>query len=98
MKLDNFSKILLATSTINYLASSLDSVTKQIQSLKEDDVFAYRIHTSNEILNNAVISLGQIMEALGEGLNNMDSVCPIDERVTSPAFDIIIHGKDDTEL
>ncbi len=58
-------------------------------------VFEEGIKEKDAILEETVKKLGIIMEDLGNLINNCDAISPIDERVTKPAFDIIVHGKDD---
>lgn len=97
-KLDSFSKIIVATSAINYMANSLSTVNQQMKMIPDEKGYhADGIKQKDELLNSVVNKLGDIMEELGNCINNCDAICPIDERVTSEAFAIILHGKDDVE-
>lgn len=101
-KLDSFSKIIVATSAINYMANSLSTVNQQVKMVahlrpEEKHIFEDGIKAKDEALADAVKKLGEIMEELGNCINNCDAICEIDERVTKEAFAIILHGKDDVE-
>lgn len=98
MKLDSLSKILIATGQINYMAASLFSVNTQIRMIPDEDgVHKDGIEDREAALQETVKELGQIMEKLGNCINRWDCICNIDERVATVPFNIIIHGKDDTE-
>lgn len=103
-KLDSLSKIMLATGAINYMAVSIDSVNEQIKMTKLaykgkekefDDIHGEGIQSRNEVLAETVKELGAIMEKLGNLINNQDALCPLDQYVTTPAFNVIVQGKDD---
>lgn len=104
-KLDSFSKILLATATINYMASSIDGVRKSmnhVRSHQPDKEDWDKIHGESSTdfenaLNEAVTDLGKVMEKLGNAINRRDAICAIDQYITTPAFNVIIHGHDNTE-
>lgn len=95
-KLDNLSKILLATGAINYMASAVDSVNEQMKFVPDPEgVHKPGITERDDILQQTWIKLGEIMENLADVMNSHDCICPIDVRATKAAFDIIIHKKDD---
>ena len=97
-KLDSFSKILIATGQINYMASSINSVNMQIKTVSDDKgTFKHRIDQRDKALADAVCKLGEVMEDLGDLINVQDCISPIDERVSNVPFEIIIHGKDEIE-
>jgi hypothetical protein len=98
-KLDSFSKILIATAQINYMAASIDSVNEQIKfsGLASEVVHNEGVNERDDILRETVTDLAAIMEKLGNLINNHDCLCAIDERVAKVPFEIIVHGKDDTE-
>lgn len=101
-KLDNFSKIILATGTINYLANQVYSVNQQMKQVvhaspANKPIFEEGIKHKDEVLENAIVRLKIIMEELGNCLNNCDAVQPIDVRVMTAPFDILCNGKDDVE-
>ncbi len=103
-KLDSFSKIIVATSAINYMANQLSAVNEQVKMIAathkgggDMGVFEDSINAKDEALAEAVKKLGEIMEELGNCINNCDATCRIDERVTKEAFNIIVHGKDNIE-
>lgn len=100
-KLDSLSKIILATGAINYMAAGIDSVNEQIKMIQPPadmkDVFADGIKGRDAVLAKAVKQLAQVMEDLGNYMNNNDCLCPLDVRVTEDAFNVIIGGQDDPE-
>lgn len=97
-KLDIFNKILLATQTINYLASNMNNVVTQIRSMTGmSNIQMNGADATEAVLNTALVQLANVMEGLGDYVNNVDMVCPIDERITNAAFQIIVHGKDNIE-
>lgn len=101
-KLNDFSKILLATSAINYMASQIDSVNKEMKAVqmgvpKHAEAIQSNIDYRNGVLLGSVQKLAEIMNELGDCMSNNDIVMPIDEKITTPAFDIIVHGEDAIE-
>jgi len=94
-KLDNLSKIILATGAINYLAVSLDSVNEQIKMIPDKEgTFEHGIQARDNLLFETWGKLGDIMQDLGNLINGQDCLTPIDIRVTKEAFNVVIHGKD----
>jgi hypothetical protein len=53
------------------------------------------IQERSEMLEKTVKDLVNIMEDLGDFLNNNDITCAIDERVSRVPFDILLFDKDD---
>ena len=101
-KLDPQSKILLATGAINYLANQLHSLNKQMKMavhLRPEckDIFEDGIKNRDEILENSIVRLKIVMEELSDCLNDCDAVQAIDVKVVTPAFDVLVHGKDSLE-
>lgn len=98
-KLDDFNKILIATAQINYMASAIHGVNVQMKmtGLAKEKVHAPGVKEKDRLLAETVKTLGEVMEDLGNYMSGADCICPIDVRVTTPAFEIIIHGKDDVE-
>ena len=95
-KLDSFSKIMLATGAINYMANCINSVNEQIKFVPDpDQVHSEGIKQRDAILFDTWGKLGDIMEELGNLMNDHDCISPIDVRATKAAYDIIVHGKDD---
>lgn len=97
IKLDNFSKILLATAQINYQAASLNGVVEQQKLMGLRTEIGERIRQTDEVLQNAANSLTQIMVRMADYINNVDCICPLDVRVSRVPFEILVHGKDETE-
>lgn len=101
-RLDNYSKILLAIQSISYMANGINAVNEQIKMMpKPEDNLTKPIIEGvagrEEILNDTLTKLCSAMEDLGDFMNNHDCIIPMDERITSEAFQILFHGKDDTE-
>jgi len=98
-KLDNISKIIIATSTISYMASNLSRVNEQLKmlSIKLPEL-KDQTNVHDIVLKKTVAQLAHIMEDLGNYISDVGIVAPIDERVTKEAFEIVVHGKDETGL
>lgn len=95
-KLDSFSKILIATGQINYMAASINGVNQEMKFIPDPNGYHKDgIKEKDDLLNDVVVRLGAIMEDMGNLINNHDCICPIDERVSKVPFEIIVHGKDD---
>lgn len=92
MKLELISKVLLATSAINYIALSMSELSKGI-----DPASTRGENYVDEELLILVRSLTNTYEHLANFMNNHDAICPIDERVLNPISEILIFGKDETE-
>lgn len=92
-RLDNFSKIILATGTINYLASSIEGVNAQMKMIKGDG-FKELTGKLDDDLEKATKLLTEVMEVLG---NSLPETCSIDQYVTTPAFMVVMHGHDEVE-
>lgn len=98
MRLDSFSKILLATGQINYMAASMHAVNEQMKFIPDEKkIHAEGIAERDIMLAEVVSDLMPIMEKLADLLNNRDCVCAIDERVSKVPFEILIDGKDECE-
>ncbi len=97
-KLDSLSKIIIATGQINYMAVSIDSVNEQMKFIPDEKGFhAEGIKQFDEALAATVVRLADIMEDLGNLINNRDAICHIDTRVAKVPFEIICGGKDECE-
>lgn len=97
-KLDSLSKILVATGAINYMAAQIYTVNDQMKFIPDKDgIHKEGIRVKDEVLAQAVIKLSEIMEDLGDLINAHDCISPIDEYITTPAFDIIVQGNDDVD-
>lgn len=99
-KLDPYSKILLATQTINFLASNINSVMNDYAWLStvNEPASAERLRNSakqkKDLLEDALIGLVSVMESLADYCNDFDSITPIDIKIVKPAFDVLVHGED----
>jgi hypothetical protein len=97
-KLDSFNKIILATGTINYMASSINGLNEQIKILKDKEgAFKDGIEQRDAILAEAVEDLKKVMNKLGDLINAQDAICAIDQYVVTPAFNVVVHGHDDAD-
>ncbi|MES2733590.1 MAG: hypothetical protein V4714_17735 [Bacteroidota bacterium] len=93
-RLDAFSKILLATQTINYLANNVNAVIQDIKTIAfRDQIHAVQLEnsfTAKEMyLSGIVDDLVEIMNDLGDFCNGGDMVMPVDEKATENAFRIL---------
>lgn len=101
-KLDSFNKILLATSTINYMASACDRVNEQCKTLcnvKSDTGGALSdgIKERTKALEKVLRDLNKILESFGNFLDGRDCVCMIDTRVYKVPLEILLHGMDEVD-
>lgn len=96
-RLDTFNKILLATGTINYMASALNGVTQTVAHISTSQIAIESVGRNKEELDKVLGSLKNVMESFGNYLDGIDCVCPIDQRIYEVPFDIIIHGNDEVE-
>lgn len=96
-RLDSFSKILIATAQVNYMAAAINGVNEQIKFLKDNPFHQEGIKQRDAILAQTEDKLSDIMEDLGNYMNNNDCLTKIDERVTTVAFNIIQRGMDEVE-
>ena len=106
-KLDLFSKILLATSTINYMASTLNAVNEQYkvalvsEGIDEEDnglsknILATLIADQDKKLQELTMGLTGIIRDFGNYLNKKDCVCAIDARIYKPSSEILLEDKDE---
>lgn len=100
-KLESFAKILLATGQINYMAASLEGVTKDYRLLstteatKGEKFIRDGLIEKEKMLKKVSDHLNVIMENLADFLNNRDCVCVIDSRISKVPFEILIDGMDD---
>lgn len=94
-KLDSFNKIILATGTINYLASMVEGLNSDMKcSPDPKKVHAEGIAKRDADMVAALEKLKEAMEILG---NSIDEVCAIDQYVTTPAFNVVVNGHDEVE-
>lgn len=94
-KLDLFNKILLATGTINYLASSVYGLNENMKTISDPgNVFKKGIENRDADLIKALEYLKAAMEVLG---NANQEPCAIDVFVTTPAFMVVVHDHDEVE-
>ncbi len=97
-KLDTFSKIILATGSINYLASMVEGVNSEMKMtpgfMSEGSVHKEGVDKRDKDMDEALALLEQVMGKLG---NSLEEQCAIDIYVTTPAFNVLIHGHDDVE-
>lgn len=100
-RLDTFSKILLATQSINYLANNIYGAMIDVSYLSAhnpDKKFLQdSVEQKQSVLNDTLEALKNVMEDLGNYCSGVDLIAPIDIKVTNAAFDIVIHGNDDVE-
>lgn len=95
-KLDDFSKIVLATSSIAYMASQINRVILSTPN-PPDAATEYNLEEGRDLLTFSLQRLIPIMNALATHLNDAGIARHIDERATSPAFEVCVYGFDETE-
>lgn len=97
-KLDAFNKILIATGTINYMASALNGVNEQIKSIPEGfEILEKGIKERDRAINRTLKRLCNTIEELGNFLDSRDCVCTIDQRVYKEPLRILLHGMDEVQ-
>lgn len=97
-KLDSFSKILLATGTINYMAASVDSLNQHMRYVQDPNGWHKEgIEEREKVLAETVEDLKKIMNRLGDIINAHDSLSAVDQYVTTPTFNVVVHGHDEVE-
>lgn len=98
-RLNTFSKILITTGQINYLANTVHTVNQQLKMIPDTKgALVGSIENQELMLNDVQYKLALVMESLADFCNNTDIVMPIDERICDNAFDIILRGNDDTNV
>lgn len=100
MKLDNYSKIILAIGNINYLSSSVNDLLRTMRlhgRYQTDEDFRRQAVELEVTLGATAIQLNLAMQNLGNLANSIDLLCPLDVYVTSPAFFVVGAGFDETE-
>ena len=97
-KLDQQSKILLATQTINYLSHQLYGLNRQLKFIGDDPVMAERIKENEKVLNGTVERLSRLVEDLSNYMNGIDAVNPIDAKVALAANRILLFNQDDVDF
>lgn len=92
--LDSLSKILLATSSINYMANIIASTQGEIERIIRAVPESATVHQDSVVnfqsaLDDAIMKLTDIMNDLGNCLNESGATSSIDSHVTSASFDIL---------
>ena len=108
-KLDWFSKTLLATSTINFMASTLNTINEECKvalipenRILEDNGLSRKIleelvGDQDKKLEELVDELAAIVKNLGTYLHNKDAVCAIDARIYKAPSEILLQRKDEVD-
>lgn len=103
-KLDNLSKVLLATGTINYMAAGLDRIIQNVivvpdKQFGEDATnFLTKSHKAKEErMEELVKDLSTVVENIANYMNSIDAVCAIDIRATKVPCEILLHDMDEVE-
>lgn len=106
-KLDNFSKVLLATSVIQHMYNSIHCVNRDMRLIHHnmsgsESTIAKQslergIKEREAFLNRKLKQLNKIVEELGNHMNNTDVISAIDVRITQAPMEILLHGMDDVE-
>ncbi len=97
-KLDNYSKITLATGAINYLAFRIEYARADM--CKSRDQFD--IDQTKELeaeLNRISVELSDIIRRLGKFTTEThDLACGIDAKTMHPIFDVLCNANDDVDV
>jgi hypothetical protein len=95
-KLDDYSKILIATASINYMSHQLNTVIAQAQQLKVLGLESDFVKKNEDVLFDFKGRIHEIAEDFANFMNECDMTQPIDERLLSPSFEVL-NGKDNVE-
>lgn len=96
-KLDSFSKILLSTHAIIYMANQIHQVNEQLKMVpSKDPILIGCVGKADSFLKETSELLSKMMEDVGEFINDNDIGMPIDSKVMSPIFKIM-QGEDNVE-
>ncbi|MCF2487504.1 hypothetical protein [Dyadobacter sp. CY347] len=106
-RLDSMSKILLATSTINYMANAVNSVISDYQMIitvnstpdspqseSSKKIMSDGLKEKEDFMAEMANKLSGILEEFGDYINGCDMVCAIDMRIYNAPCDILLMGKD----
>ncbi|MBO9151892.1 hypothetical protein ACFOTA_06715 [Chitinophaga sp. GCM10012297] len=92
-KLEHLHKIQLATSAIDYMSTKIQLSMMSFAGSSYGELAKRHAEKLEEITEQ----LKPILNNLGDFLNNHDMTDSLDERITEPAYDILIHGNDTAE-
>lgn len=96
--LDYFSKILIATGNINYVANALSTLLAQRKTFTGDNRAFKETNAEMEAeLADTVEQLSGIYERLLDYMDDQDAVCQIDVRLSKVPYEILIEGMDEVE-
>lgn len=97
-RLDSYSKILLATASINYLAHQVFQVNEACKNLFDPKgMLSEGIEAKNQLLQETVTKLTAIVEDLANYTNETDITQHIDERVLNEPLRVLIFNEDEVE-
>lgn len=65
---------------------------------QDNDILQVRVNHMAEVLEDARLSLRQVLENLGNCQNATDMVCPVDVALSEVAFDLIYERKDEYDF
>lgn len=65
---------------------------------EDNEILQIRASRMTEVLENARISLRDVLENLGNCQNETDMVCPVDVALSEVAFDLIYERKDEYDF
>lgn len=98
MRLDSFSKILVATGQINYMAASINGANEQLKFIPDENGFHTNgIKESDKLLADVVNDLSGVLEKMANLINAHDCICAVDLRVSKVPFEILIRKMDECE-
>lgn len=97
-RLQKISKIMLATGTINYLATHIHTINSEMRVTNlayEDSPHSETIHDQEQTLTKTLLHLEKAMDELADYMEAYDCLMPIDIAFTHVPFSIISGGMDE---
>ena len=99
-KLQQVNKIMLATGTINYLATHIHTINQQMifsNATHGDNPHKQSLHDQKQTLNRTLLHLEKAMNELAEYMEGYDCLMPLDTLVIQPSFYVISEGMDEVD-
>lgn len=94
-KLDDYSKIIIATASINYMAHQINTVIAQTKGINNPEV-QKMVNDNETVLFDFKGRIHEICEDMANFMNAVDMVQPIDDRIVTTVIEIL-NGEDDMD-
>jgi len=95
-KIDPYSRILLATQTINYIGNAINEI--RLQCAFSDGAMMLKLREEKEAaLNEYAAAISEIAESMADAMNHWDAVTEEDSSVLSPALRLLNPRIDEIE-